>query len=64
MDVEVVPDRLMDAGVFVWLYAQERLRMNKGAPNDIKELVRVHKHELIDVCKSLIHPPASPEGGG
>lgn len=52
MDVEAVLDRLMDVGVSVWLDHEGKLRIDKGAPEDIKQLVREHKQELIDVRRA------------
>ena len=52
MDIEAVLDRLMEASVSVWLDADGKLRIEKGAPQDLKDLVREHKQELTDVRKS------------
>ncbi len=52
MDVEAVLDRLMEAGVSVWLDGEGNLRIDKGAPEEIKQLVRGHKQELIDVRRA------------
>jgi hypothetical protein len=52
LDTEAVLDRLLDAGVSVWLDADGRLRIDKGAPEDIKQLVCEHKSELIEVRKA------------
>lgn len=52
MDIEAVLDRLMEASVSVWLDAEGKLRIDKGAPEDLKELVREHKQELTDVRKA------------
>ena len=49
MDIEAVLDRLIEAGVSVWLDAEGKLRMDKGAPDELKDLVRAHKQPLIDV---------------
>lgn len=49
MDVEAVLDRLTEAGVSVWLDAEGRLRIDKNAPPELKQLVREHKQELIDI---------------
>ena len=53
MDVEAVFDRLMEAGVHVWLDAEGKLRIDKGAPEEIKQLVREHKQAIIDVKKAI-----------
>ncbi len=52
MDVEAVLDRLMKTGVSVWLDEEGKLRIDKGAPEEIKQLVREHKQELIDVRRA------------
>jgi hypothetical protein len=52
VDVEAVLDRLMEAGVSVWLDEEGKLRIDKGAPEEIKQLVREHKQELIDVRRA------------
>ena len=52
MDVEEVFDRLMDAGVSVWLDAEGKLRIDKDAPAELKQLIREHKQALIDVKKA------------
>ena len=49
MDIEVLLDRMMEAGVSVWLDAEGKLRIDKNAPAELKDLVRAHKQELIDV---------------
>lgn len=49
MDIEAVLDRLMEAGVSVWLDADGKLRIDRGAPEELKDLVREHKQELTDV---------------
>ena len=52
MDIEAVLDRLMEASVSVWLDVDGKLRMDKGAPEELKALVREHKQELTDVRKA------------
>ena len=52
MDIEAVLDRLMEAGVSVWLDAEGKLRIDKGATEELKDLVREHKQELTDVRKA------------
>ncbi len=49
MDVEAVLDRLLEAGVSIWLDGEGKLRIDKDAPPELKELVREHKQELIDI---------------
>jgi hypothetical protein len=52
VDIEAVLDRLTEAGVSVWLDAEGKLRIDKGAPEELKDLVRQHKQELTDVRKA------------
>jgi hypothetical protein len=52
VDIEAVLDRLMEASVSVWLDADGKLRIAKGAPEDVKALVREHKQELMDVRRA------------
>ena len=52
MDIEAVLDRLMEASVSVWLDAEGKLRIDKGAPEELKDLVREYKQELTDVRKA------------
>jgi len=52
VDIEALLDRLMEAGVSVWLDAEGKLRIDKGAPEEMKSLVREHKQELTDVRKA------------
>jgi hypothetical protein len=52
MDVEQVLDRLMTEGVSVWLDAAGKLRIDKDAPGELKNLVLEHKQQLIDVRKA------------
>lgn len=52
MDIEAVLDRLMEASVAVWLDAEGKLRIDKGASQELKDLVREHKQELTDVRKA------------
>ena len=49
MDIVAVLDLMMEAGVSVWLDSAGRLLVDKNAPAEIKELVRAHRQELIDV---------------
>jgi hypothetical protein len=59
VDVEAVLDRLMEAGVSVWLDAAGKLRIDMHAPAELKQLVRAHRQELIDVRKAqaIMHRP-------
>jgi hypothetical protein len=52
MEIEAVLDRLMEAGVSVWLDDEGKLRIDKNAPPELKDLVREHKQELIDVRRA------------
>jgi hypothetical protein len=52
VDVEAILDRLQDAGVSVWLDTAGTLLIDKGAPTELKDLVRAHKQELIDVRRA------------
>src|SRR5579885_153187 len=52
VDIEPVLDRLMEASVSVWLDAEGKLRIDKGAAQELKDLVREHKQELTDVRKA------------
>jgi hypothetical protein len=42
----------MEASVSVWLDAEGKLRIDKGAPEELKDLVREYKQELTDVRKA------------
>ncbi len=53
MNVEAIFDRLMEAGVSVWLDSEGKLRIDKGAPEEIKHLVRERKQAIIDVKKAI-----------
>jgi len=55
VDIEAVLDRLMEASVSVWLDGEGKLRIDKGASEDVKDLVREHKQELIDVRRAQAH---------
>jgi hypothetical protein len=52
VDIESVLDRLRGAGVSVWLDTAGRLLIDRDAPAELKELARVHKQELMDVCRA------------
>ncbi len=52
MDIEAVLDRLMEASVSVWLDAEGKLRIDKGASQELKDLVHEHKQELTEVRKA------------
>jgi len=48
VEIEALLDRLLEVSVSVWLDADGKLRIDKDAPPEIKDLVREHKQELID----------------
>jgi hypothetical protein len=52
VDIVDVLDKLSEAGVSVWLDHDGRLRIDTDAPAELKQLVRMHKQELIDVRKA------------
>ena len=52
MDIEAVLDRLMDAGVSVWLDTAGSLRIDRDPPAELKELARAHRQQLIDVRRA------------
>jgi hypothetical protein len=52
VDIEAVLDRLMEVGLSVWLDAEGKLRIDKEAPPELKDLVREHKQALIEVRRA------------
>ena len=54
MDVIAVLGKLSSAGVSVWLDSEGKLLIDKDAPPELKELVREHKQELMDVRKAQL----------
>ena len=52
MDVEQLWERLLAEGVGVWLDSEGKLRIDKRAPEELKQLVREHKPEVIAVLKA------------
>ncbi len=52
MDIDVVLDKLMEAGVAVWLNSEEKLCVDKDAPPHLKDSVREHRQALIDARKA------------
>jgi hypothetical protein len=52
MDIDSLLDKLMAAGVSVWLAADGKLRIDKDALAELKQLVREHKQELTNVLKA------------
>jgi hypothetical protein len=53
MGIEEVFDRLMRVDIAVWLDSEGKLRIEKGASGDIKDLVRRHKPEIVAVLRAL-----------
>ena len=53
MDIEAVHHRLMDAGVSTWVDVEGKLLVDRDAPSELKDLVRAHKQELIDMHRAL-----------
>lgn len=52
MNLELVLDRINEAGVTVWLDDAGNLRITKGADEQIKELVREHRELLINLRRA------------
>ena len=48
MEIEALLDRLLEASVSVWLDGDGKLRIDKEASAEIKDLVREHKQALVD----------------
>ncbi len=49
MEIEAVLDQLNAADVSIWLDAEDKLRIDKSASPELKELVREHKPALIEL---------------
>ena len=49
MEIEAVLDQLNAADVSIWLDAEDKLRIDKSASPELKELVREHKQALIEL---------------
>ena len=49
MEIEDVLDQLNEASVSIWLDDEGKLRIDKDAPAELKELVREHKQEILAV---------------
>jgi hypothetical protein len=49
MEIEAVLDQLNAADVSIWLDAEDKLRIDKGAPPELKELVREYKQALSEL---------------
>ena len=52
MDIVDVLDKLSESGVSVWLDQDGELRISTHASAELKELVRAHKENLINVRKA------------
>ena len=52
MDIDSILDKLMAAGVSVWLDAEGKLLIDKDAPPELKQLVREHKQAMVDVRRA------------
>jgi hypothetical protein len=48
LPIEEVYKRVLDVGINLWLGADGKLRIDPSAPDDIKQLVRDRKEDLID----------------
>ena len=53
VEVRDVLEQLHAAGVSVWLDSESRLRIEKDAPAELKDLVREHKQALIEVMSAV-----------
>ncbi len=53
MEIDAVLGLLNEADVSIWLDAEGKLRIDKGASPELKELVREHKQALIDLRTAL-----------
>ena len=52
MSLRNVLENLSEAGVSVWLGRDGALRIDPGAPEVIKALVRENKQALVDLCRA------------
>jgi hypothetical protein len=50
--MERVWERLSAAGVCVWLDAEGKLRIDREAPNELKDLVRQHKPAIMEILRA------------
>jgi hypothetical protein len=48
VEIEALLDRLLEASVSVWLDGDGKLRIDKEASAELKDLVREHKQELVE----------------
>ena len=73
MSLRNVLENLSEAGVSVWLGRDGALRIDVGAPELIKALVRENKQALVDLCRAqefvnaaglrLVRMPMGGRGG-
>ncbi len=54
MEIEAVLDRLNAAEISIWLDAQDKLRIDKGASPELKDLVREHRQALIELKTAVM----------
>lgn len=52
MSLRQVLSQLSDAGVTFWLGQDGALRIDSGAPEEIKALARENKQALVDLCRA------------
>lgn len=52
MDIERIWEELSRAGVAVWLDAEGKLRIDRQAPEELKDLVREYKPAIIAILKA------------
>ena len=52
MSLRNVLENLSEAGVSVWLGRDGALRIDSGASEEVKKLVRENKQALIDLCRA------------
>ena len=72
MSLRTVIERLSAAGVTFWLGPDGALRVDSGAPEEIKALARENKQALVDLCRAqdfanaaglrLVHMPRGGRG--
>lgn len=52
MDAKQALERLLAEGVAIWLDAEGKLRIDRQAPEELKDLVRQHKSAIIQILKA------------
>ena len=52
MSLRQVLAQLSEAGVSVWLGREGSLRIDSGASEEVKKLVRENKQALVDLCRA------------